>query len=89
MTRILSALIVALVVTIGGAVAPNTAAAQAAGTSAASAAALSDADPWRLNVALYARAINVSGNVTVRNTSTCHVGFRCIVRTACRPDRER
>jgi hypothetical protein len=67
MTRILSALTAALAVTIGSAVSPNTAAGQAAGSPPAGGAALPDPEPWRFNAALYAWAINISGNVTVRN----------------------
>jgi hypothetical protein len=69
MTRILSALVVALAAIIGSAVLPTTAAGQAAGSAPAGGggAAPSDPEPWRFNAALYAWAINVSGNVTVRN----------------------
>jgi hypothetical protein len=66
MARFLSALIVALAVTIGSA-ASHTAAGQAVGSSPGGEAALPDPEPWRINAALYAWAINVSGNVTVRN----------------------
>ena len=58
MTRILSALTAAVAVAIGSAVLPNIAAGQAT---------LPDPEPWRINAALYAWAINVTGNVTVRN----------------------
>lgn len=67
MTRFGPALLVVLAITIGGTVSPNTAAGQAARSSPAGEAALSDPEPWRINAALYGWAINVSGNVTVRN----------------------
>jgi hypothetical protein len=67
MTCNLSALLVALAVCIGSAVSANTAAGQTGGSPPAGAAALPDPEPWRINAALYGWAINVSGNVTVRN----------------------
>jgi hypothetical protein len=67
MIRSLSAPVVALAVAIGGAALPNSAAAQAAGSAPVGGLAPSDPEPWRVNATLYAWAINVSGNVTVRN----------------------
>jgi hypothetical protein len=67
MTRILSVPVVALAAIITGTASPNIAVGQVAGATPAGETALSDPEPWRFNAALYAWAINISGNVTVRN----------------------
>jgi hypothetical protein len=58
---------VTLAVTIGSATSPTSAAAQATGSIPAGGTGPSDPEPWQFNAALYAWAINISGNVTVHN----------------------